>query len=743
MKSTLSRSLLTLLSPQGAKGKLSILLFHKIPRVADPLTPDEMCLDSFEQILDFLQDNMQVLPLGEATAALKRGKLPGRAVALTFDDGYTDWLDTVAPALRKRDMHGSFFVTTEQINGPALWHERIVAAVRALPATNVALPYGFGSYADLSQRESRIRLVGELQERLKYAPLPDRMRAIGQLEAQAISPLILPPHFDAAAVRNLHAHGFEIGAHTQRHPILKECTHAEAMEEIGGSREQLAHIIGAPVTLFAYPNGRPQKDYAIEHVRLVKACGYSAALATSNGAATCASDLFQLPRFAPWEHEPTRLTYQLARNMLARDVRVRAHTDADAAATTPVRAMLIASTFPPIHGGSAVVYENLCLHMPPGSVRVLAAKRNYLNNREIEGWQQHDAEVDYPIDRIDFLRPLMLPAPANILVSAWRLVFSDLALYARTLITTAWLVRLHRINTICVGELVTGSWLGLAMRKLFGCKVIIYVHGEEITTVTGGRLAGNRRAQYLQAADKVVAVSSFTCDALTHMMGMRPEKIALIHNGVDTVRFTPGPPSAHLIGKHGLQGKRIIVSVGRLVTRKGIDMAIRAVGKLVREMPELRYLIVGDGECRAELEQLIHDEGLAKFVTLVGKTSDEDLLGYLRTCELFLLPNRTMPNGDTEGFGLVFREANACNKPVIGGRAGGVVEAVVEGVSGLLVDGTDVDAIAGAIRAILDDPALAARLSAGGLQLAQDNNTKAVADQFLKVCERVLHHSPV
>ena len=373
---------------------------------------------------------------------------------------------------------------------------------------------------------------------------------------------------------------------------------------------------------------------------------------------------------------------------------------------------------------------------------MLAAKRNYLNNREIEGWHQHDAEVDYPIDRIDFLRPLMLPPPANIVVSLWRLVFSDLRLYARTLITTAWLVRRHRINTICVGELVTGSWLGLAMRSLFGCKVIIYVHGEEITTVTGGRLAGNRRAQYLHAADKVVAVSSFTCDALTHLMGMRPEKIALIHNGVDTDRFTPGPPSAHLIAKHGLEGKRMILSVGRLVTRKGIDNAIRAVGKLAPEMPELRYLIVGDGENRAELEQIIREEGLSRIVTLVGKTSDEDLLGYLRTCELFVLPNRTMPNGDTEGFGLVFREANACNKPVIGGRAGGVVEAVVEGVSGLLVDGADVDAVAAAIGEILRDPALAAQLSAGGLKLAQDNNTKSVADQFLKVCERVLDHHP-
>jgi phosphatidylinositol alpha-1,6-mannosyltransferase len=100
-----------------------------------------------------------------------------------------------------------------------------------------------------------------------------------------------------------------------------------------------------------------------------------------------------------------------------------------------------------------------------------------------------------------------------------------------------------------------------------------------------------------------------------------------------------------------------------------------------------------------------------------------------------------MEDGDTEGFGLVFREANACRKPVIGGRAGGVVEAVKENVSGLLVDGYNVDEIAEAVERVLGDDALAERLSAGGLQLALDNNTAAVARQFVKTCQRVLSES--
>jgi phosphatidylinositol alpha-1,6-mannosyltransferase len=214
--------------------------------------------------------------------------------------------------------------------------------------------------------------------------------------------------------------------------------------------------------------------------------------------------------------------------------------------------------------------------------------------------------------------------------------------------------------------------------------------------------------------------------------------MVLIQNGVDIDHFTPGERDPELIARHRLQGKQVILTVGRMVARKGTDMAVRAMKRVVARRPDVHYLIVGEGEIRAEVEQLIASEGLRDWVTLVGKVSDGDLLRYLRLCDLFLMPNRTMPDGDTEGFGLVFREANACRKPVIGGRAGGVVEAVADGVSGLLVDGNKPDEIADAIERILGDPALAERLAEGGLQLAREHSTRAVAHQFLRTCERVL-----
>ncbi|MGI4938380.1 MAG: polysaccharide deacetylase family protein, partial [Janthinobacterium lividum] len=296
----IAKDLFSVFSPQGPKGKLTVLLFHKCPAVVDELTPTEMSGSRFEHILDFLDENCNVLPLAAATNFLQRGSLPSRAVAITFDDGYTDWLETVGPALRKRNFPATFFISTEQLCGPALWHERIVSAVRALPDTGVTLPYGFGNYGDLKDLSSRIKLVSDLQERLKYASLEDRMAAVASLEAQAERAMILPDHFSAASVRALHSQGFEIGGHTIRHPILNECTREEAMEEIGGCREELEAAIGGGVTTFAYPNGRPVKDFNADHVEMVKACGYKAAVATSNGAASKSSDIFQIPRFTPW-----------------------------------------------------------------------------------------------------------------------------------------------------------------------------------------------------------------------------------------------------------------------------------------------------------------------------------------------------------------------------------------------------------------------------------------------------------
>jgi phosphatidylinositol alpha-1,6-mannosyltransferase len=734
----IQKELFSMLSARGGRNALTTLLFHKIPVAADPLTPDELCLEPFRRMLEFVRESFVVMPLIEATRALRSATLPKRALAITFDDGYADWLDTAAPVLRALQLPATFFITTEQLTGAALWHERIIAAVRALPAEGARLPYGFNGYGHLGNLRERVALVMELQERLKYVPLDERLRAIEMLEAQVTEPLQLPPRFDADSVRALHNMGFHIGAHTVRHPILTECSLADARTEIGGSREELEGIIGQKVELFAYPNGRPNQDYLREHVSLVRDCGYEAAVATCNGTASGVTDPYQLPRFVPWSSDRARLAFQLARNYVSPEGFLRTPAPAVATVEREVKCLMVANTFPPIRGGSAVVYENLCANMPQGSIRVLTASHSHVDHAEVNGWREQDAGARFPVERIEMLRPRMLPPPSNVLVSLYRFAFLDLPLFFAIFRRAAFIVRKHRINVVCIGELVTLGWLGAVLRKLFNCRLIIYVHGEEITTATSGRLYGKSRKRYLEAADKVVAVSTFTCNALNHEMGLGPDRIALIENGVDTRRFFPGPVDAGLVARHGLGGKKIVLTVGRLVPRKGMDMVVRAMPAVLKERPDVHYLVVGEGEHRPQLEALIAQLGLEGNVTLVGAAGDGELIRYYRSCDIFAMPNRTMPDGDTEGFGLVFLEANACGKPVIGGKAGGAVEAVRDGETGLLVDGGEPSQIARAILALVNSPETAAKMGEAGLRFAKERDVTTIAEQFNLLCHRIL-----
>lgn len=227
--------------------------------------------------------------------------------------------------------------------------------------------------------------------------------------------------------------------------------------------------------------------------------------------------------------------------------------------------LMVASIFTPIQGGSATVYANLCRFAPPGKMVALATRRYYHDGAEIAGWREHDERCGFPVHRLDLLRPEMAPPPANKLVSAWRFLTIDIPLRFRIVTTVHRLIRQHGIGVICIGELVSTAWLGEFCRRFFGTRMVLYVHGEEITQRMGAGSFGRRRGEHLRGADAVVAVSRFTRQALIEQMGVRPERICLIENGVDTRRFSPGPDDAGLRARLGLAGKRLVVAVGRLV----------------------------------------------------------------------------------------------------------------------------------------------------------------------------------
>lgn len=332
-------------------GKLTVLLFHKVPRSAHPLADGEVALANFEKILELILSNFKVLPLHEALAGLQRNRLPARAACITFDDGYPDWLQGPVPLLKQHQAHATFFVTTGQFQGEPMWNERILHAVAAARADTPALlldaagapPLRFDT---IEHKRQSIQLLDKV---IKYQ-MPDvKARLLAQLEAHVGVDASLAPVMSTDDVRAIHAMGFGIGAHSVSHPILSLCKPDRARAEIADAREHLQSIVRAPVTAFAYPNGIPDKDFHAEHVAMVREAGYDFALTTQRGVAHADTPLYEVPRFTPWGPGSLRMALQLTRNLREPALLARPANEQKR------KALMVAFHFPPQAGSSGIL----------------------------------------------------------------------------------------------------------------------------------------------------------------------------------------------------------------------------------------------------------------------------------------------------------------------------------------------------------------------------------------------------
>jgi phosphatidylinositol alpha-1,6-mannosyltransferase len=399
------------------------------------------------------------------------------------------------------------------------------------------------------------------------------------------------------------------------------------------------------------------------------------------------------------------------------------------------RCLVVANTFPPVHGGSAVVYHSLA-RFGHGRVSVLAPQEDYRFGQPIRLWREFDRVAPYHVHRIPRLRnPLLQDDPG--LLHRVRAAAQDLRVRIDLLRAIRRIARTERIDVLCIGELVANGWLAPVCRRLFGLPSITYVHGEEVSSRMSYDLDGGRRRRILAVADAIVAVSRFTQQTLVTTMGVPPEKIALISNGVDLTRFTRRPRRADLVARYGLAGRRVLLTVGRLYARKGMDRVIESLPAVLRELPDVCYLMVGDGTYRPTLEALAARLGVQDSVIFAGAVADAELIDHYALADVFIMANREMPDGDTEGFGLVFLEANACGIPVIAGRAGGSVDAVTDGVNGLVVDGDRSEEIAAAIIRMFQNDALRQQLVETGTEVAIESSWERRVEQFLALCDRL------
>lgn len=312
------RTAFGLRSGAGAGARLQILIFHRVFAERDALFPEEVDRLEFDRICGWLRRWLNVLPLDEAVQRLARGSLPARAAAITFDDGYADNHDVALPVLRAHGLSATFFVATDYLDGGRMWNDTVIEAVRRCKADSLQLdlPGSGGQRLELGSSTARRAAIDRVLRAIKHLPAEERLAATREVAERAGQELPADLMMSAAQVRALSAAGMLIGAHTASHPILSRLGDEQARDEIVRGRAVLQDLTGTAVSLLAYPNGLPGRDYCARDVALARALGFHAAFTTSAGAAGpgCA-DLMQLPRFSPWDRTPFAFGARLLRNL--------------------------------------------------------------------------------------------------------------------------------------------------------------------------------------------------------------------------------------------------------------------------------------------------------------------------------------------------------------------------------------------------------------------------------------------
>lgn len=319
---TFARMLFRMLSPSGERARVSVMIFHRVLPQRDPLRPAEPTREEFHSRMAWVACNFNVIPLAEAIAGLASGRLPERPLAITFDDGYADNVTVALPVLARLGLPATFFIATGFLDGGRMWNDTVIEALRAAEGESLDLvSLGLGEHPIASVRD-RLATIDRLLRRLRYLPLPERDALVERLASLIAKPLPNDLMMSSEQVQALHRAGMTIGAHTVNHPILSSLAEAEARAEIAAGKRRLEELIGAAVELFAYPNGKPSRDYAREHVRIVEELGFKGAVSTAWGVTSVGRDPFQVPRFTPWDRSDWKCGLRLAQNLSRRDYAV-------------------------------------------------------------------------------------------------------------------------------------------------------------------------------------------------------------------------------------------------------------------------------------------------------------------------------------------------------------------------------------------------------------------------------------
>jgi phosphatidylinositol alpha-1,6-mannosyltransferase len=387
----------------------------------------------------------------------------------------------------------------------------------------------------------------------------------------------------------------------------------------------------------------------------------------------------------------------------------------------PTALLLVSEVFPPAIGGSGVLLENVYSRLA-GTTAIILTDGDLGRPADIRGGLRiHHVDMRAPDWGI--VRPACLRRHAR-LTSAIRRLSGDTAI-------------VH-----CGKALPEGLSAWIAQRT-GGPPYVCWTHGEELGFASTSRELTWLTRLVLRGARAVVANSRHTRTLLTSGWGVPDANVHVVYPGVDSERFRPDGDDGGLRSRFASGDEFVLLSIGRLQRRKGHDTIIAALPAVRERIPNVQYLIVGNGPERESLRALADAKRVADRVHFVGAVPEPDLPKWYRAADLFVLPNR-IDGADFEGFGIVFLEAAASGLAVIAGRSGGAPEAIEEGVTGCLVGGRDPLELATAIVGLASSPARRAQMGRAGRERVEREFTwDAAVRRLHAVCAAVEGAPPV
>lgn len=357
---------------------------------------------------------------------------------------------------------------------------------------------------------------------------------------------------------------------------------------------------------------------------------------------------------------------------------------------SPLRVLVVTSQLPPDIGGTSVYAAEMARGLQRAGHEVTVAIRD----RDPAEFAALGLDV-VPIDtRRGLLKPLRLRRARRAVV--------DLA-------------RARRADVVLIAYTVVGFGDVYGELRRAGIPYVVGVHGfNRSDLASAAAREGRRRKWGLDGAARVIACTRWLAETITPLAG-RP--VDFVHYGIDQGidAFATPERVAAARARLGLDGRRVLLALGRYVPRKNFDGVLRALPGLCQRFPDLTLLLVGGGQEEENLRSLAAALGVADRVVWGARCAPHEVGVYYKLADLFVTVSRTREEDDTyETFGLVYAEANLCGVAVVGGREAGVVEAVEDGVTGLLVAPDDGQAMQDAMATLLGDEALRRRMAEAG-----------------------------